>query len=451
MQHWTIDDLIDHWTLLPSEREQLANKTGVTRLGFAVMLKAFAFEGRFPSSIHDIAPAVVAYVAKQVDVAPELYQHYDWRGRSSSNHRAQIREFYAFRECSSDDLTRITEWLCADVLDAEQRPQILRAYVLQRLRELHIEPPKQRQIDKAIASALNTYEIQFCATTLRRLARTGLACLDALLTPSVPVVAGTLSEDEEAHNPRIVFRVSPFHELRTGSGRAGLASILEQITKLQRIRALDLPADLFAGVSPHLLQAYRSRAATESPSELRAHPDPIRATLLSAFCILRQGELTDTLVELLMQTIHKISVKAERKVDTQLLQEFRRVEGKAGILFRLAEAAVENPDGIVREVLFSVVGEQTLKDLLKEYKATNAVYKRKVHMVVRNSYRGHYRRMVPMLLEAFDFRSNNAVHRPVIHRTYAVAQIRSFKRDVRRPRIGPRMHEYRVPKPFVYS
>jgi hypothetical protein len=116
------------------------------------------------------------------------------------------------------------------------------------LRELHIEPPKPRQIDKAIASALNTYEIQFCATTLRRLTQAGLTRLDTLLKPSVPVAAGSLSEDEEAQNPRIVFRVSPFHELRTGSCRAGLASILEQIAKLQRIRALDLPVDLFADV-----------------------------------------------------------------------------------------------------------------------------------------------------------------------------------------------------------
>lgn len=423
MQQWTIDDLIDHWTLLPSEREQLANKTGATRLGFAVMLKAFALEGRFPSTIHDIAPAVVAYLAKQVDIAPDLYQHYDWRGRSSSNHRAQIRAFYAFRECSSDDLTRMTAWLCADVLDAEQRPAILRAHVLQQLRELHIEPPKPRQIDKVIASALNTYEIRFCDTTLRHVTQAGLARLDALLKPAVPMDAGILSEDDVEQSPRLVVRVSPFHELRTGSGRAGLASILEHIAKLQRIRALDLPADLFAGVSPHLIQAYRSRAATESPSELQAHPDPIRATLLSAFCTLRNGELTDTLVELLIQTIHKINVKAERKVDTQILQEFRRVESKTGILFRLAEAAVENPDGIVREVLFPVVGEQTLQDLLKEYKATNVAYKRKVHTVVRNSYRAHYRRMVPILVEAFDFRSNNAIHRPV---TQALALLKKY-------------------------
>jgi len=36
---WTADELIELWTLLPSEKQWLANKTGPTRLGFAVLLK----------------------------------------------------------------------------------------------------------------------------------------------------------------------------------------------------------------------------------------------------------------------------------------------------------------------------------------------------------------------------------------------------------------------------
>src|SRR5262249_4199300 len=140
------------------------------------------------------------------------------------------------------------------------------------------------------------------------------------------------------------------------------------------------------------------------------------------------------LVDLLIQTVHKIGVKAERKVDAQLLLEFRRVEGKTRLLFRLAEAAVANPDGIVREVLFPVVGEQTLNDLLKEYKATNTAYRRQVHTVLRNSYRSHYRRMVPLLLEALDFRSNNAIHRPVIQalallKKYVDSSLRFYPED----------------------
>ena len=44
-RQWTRDELADHWTLAPKELELLANKTGATRLGFAVLLKAFVFEG----------------------------------------------------------------------------------------------------------------------------------------------------------------------------------------------------------------------------------------------------------------------------------------------------------------------------------------------------------------------------------------------------------------------
>ncbi len=43
-RHWTMDELVDHWTLLPSDVALLANKTGATRLGFAVLLKYFQLD-----------------------------------------------------------------------------------------------------------------------------------------------------------------------------------------------------------------------------------------------------------------------------------------------------------------------------------------------------------------------------------------------------------------------
>src|SRR5436190_22268999 len=46
---WSGDDLVAHFTLLSQDRELLQNKTGPTRLGFAVLLKCFQQEGRFPA------------------------------------------------------------------------------------------------------------------------------------------------------------------------------------------------------------------------------------------------------------------------------------------------------------------------------------------------------------------------------------------------------------------
>ena len=112
-------------------------------------------------------------------------------------------------------------------------------------------------------------------------------------------------------------------DLKADPGRASLESLLIHIARLQRIRQVALLEDLFAGVAPHVVQAYRQRAAAEAPSELRAHADPVRATLLAtllaALCLLRRQEITDELVDLLIVTIHKVGTRAERRVNPHSL------------------------------------------------------------------------------------------------------------------------------------
>src|SRR5579859_7535972 len=102
-RQWTRDELADHWTLAPKELELLANKTGATRLGFAVLLKAFVLEGRFPRQKHDVPGVVIVHVANQVNVPADLYPSYEWSGRTIEYHRAQIREFLGFREESAEN------------------------------------------------------------------------------------------------------------------------------------------------------------------------------------------------------------------------------------------------------------------------------------------------------------------------------------------------------------
>jgi len=145
--------------------------------------------------------------------------------------------------------------------------------------------------------------------------------------------------------------------------------------------------------------------------------------LLAAFCWLRQQEITDQLVDLLIAIVQGIGARAERKIERQVLADFRQVTGKTTILFQLAEAAIEHPDGVVRAVLYPVVGEQTLRDLVREYKASGPSYRQQVQTSMRASYGHHYRQMVPHLLRLLEFRSNNAVHRPVIH---ALTLIRAY-------------------------
>jgi TnpA family transposase len=181
--------------------------------------------------------------------------------------------------------------------------------------------------------------------------------------------------------------------------------------------------------------------SVEAPYELRRHPDAARLTWLAAFVYLRVRTLTDDLVDLLIETIHRIGARAERKVERELLEDIKRVTGKQNLLFALAEATLAEPDGVVRDVVFPVVGEQTLQDLVKEWKATGPTYRLTLRAVIRNSYRGHYRRVVPQLLVALDFLSNNDRHRPVMEalnlvKRFAESKVRTFPSDAEVPLDG---------------
>ena len=101
------------------------------------------------------------------------------------------------------------------------------------------------------------------------------------------------------------------------------------------------------------------------------------------------------------------------------------------MLYRLAEASLDHPTGVVHEVIFPVVSEATLRDLVQEWKATGTFYRAHVQTVMRRAYRSHYRRMLPPLLATLAFRSNNVTHQPLIRalallKQYLPSRVRTY-------------------------
>ena len=77
------------------------------------------------------------------------------------------------------------------------------------------------------------------------------------------------------------------------------------------------------------------------------------------------------LVDLLIRVLNDIRVRAKYKEEKRLLNDFIRVNGKQQLLFRLAETMLENPNDIISEVLYPVVGEARLQALVEETKNKN--------------------------------------------------------------------------------
>lgn len=372
-----VDELVEFWTLLDEDRELLVGKRGA-----------------------------VEFVARQMGVDDADLDAYEWSGSTMDYHRGQIRAHFGFRVATVADQEKLTGWLVENVTHAERRPERVREELLVRFRAVRVEPPTPARLSRMVRSAIRTAEQSWAARISNRL---DLSTKTRLL--NLIVDAGEAGDDVEARESDSVLGV-----IKATSGNVSLESMMVEIGKLRAVRAVGLPAGLFADVAPRVLDGWRARAAVEAPSHLRRHTEPLTVTLLAALVHQREREITDTLVELLIATVHRIGARAERKVTNELINAFKRVSGKENILFSIAEAALAQPDDAVREVVFPAVtgGEQTLRELVHEFKTNGPLYRRTVQTTLRASYTGHYRRGLIALLDVLEFRSNNSAHRPVI-------------------------------------
>ncbi len=281
------------------------------------------------------------------------------------------------------DAEQLARWLAGEVCEAERRPELVRDQLLGRCRAERIEPPAVGRIDRIVRLALHQGEQALTDRLAARLPADVATRLRALVAVEVP--------DDETSEESV-------------PGNVSLESMLTEIRKLRAVRAIGLPGDLFADVAPRVLAGWRARAMMESPSHLRDHPEPLRLTVLSALLHSRLREITDTLVELLISTVHRIGARADRKVTEELVNAFKRVTGKESLLFAIAEASLGRPDDAVREVVFPAVsgGEQTLRELVHEFKTKGPLYRRTVQTTLKASYSNHYRRGLIELLEVLE-------------------------------------------------
>ncbi len=363
----------------------------------------------------------------EVQPAPSLFVP----GRTLERHRAEIRALCGFREATGADAAMLAAWMRDHAVPRTRDIAGLVKDLAAHCATLSIEPPTPDRSERIARAAVRAYEDRLHGATYEQLTQATRERLDALLQATNPpegVAHDGLADPSPAAESSMN---SALNTLRSDPGRASVDSVHDELAKLDLIRAIALPADLFAAWSPQELDACRQRVAVEAPFELRRHPEARRLAWLAAYVHLRGRAITDAVADLLIETVHHIGAHAEQRVERKLLDDLKRVGGKQTLLFEIAGASVAKPDGTIRDVIFPVVGEQTLQDLVREYKASGPIYQTTLRTTIRNSYRGHYRQAILRMLDALEFRSNNEAHRPVIR---AIELIRRFA--------GTRLHTY---------
>lgn len=429
-RNWGKIELDEQFTLIPSENHLvLSKKTSANRLGFAVLLKYFQQEAQFPNNKQDVPKAVVQHLADQVDASiDDFFEKYGWGGkeRSYTDHRKAIRKLFGFQELTAHDNDRFAEWLKGQVQfthDAEYLKN--QAYSL--FRKWKVEPPSPGSLMRMIESAMDIFEKNFYKSTYEQLSSKTCSRLDALLETHRGGESDVSLDTEFPEKEKT--DILTFRQLLSSPGKPSVNTMEMEVKKLLAIQHLQIPNDLFKQTPPKLVMKYRLRAATETVTELRAHPESIRYTLLAILFWHRLTEITDDLADLLIEITHKFGNKAKNTTRKETIEELERVKGKNKHIVNLLEAAVDHPDGVIQDTLFPIVSPAMIQDIIKDMKRNHREYKETIYTKMHASYQSHYRKALSKILKNLTFRSNNQTHQPVIK---AIQLIREYSESGQR-------------------
>ena len=226
---WHPDELARYWTLAPDEQRLLGSTTtSCTRLSTAVLLKSFQLDGRFPERRADVAGSVVAHLANQIDVAPEVYFDGEWSGRTQRRQRVRIREYCGFRPFRTRGESPLIAWLTQRVVSFNPEAETLKLATYDHLRSRRIEPPGPDRLRRLLGMTVRQREEQFVKETFVQLSSQTRAALDALVKRQIP-------ENDGNAEQKTLFPIrSDLAVIKEGAGALKVETVLDEIAKLKQ-------------------------------------------------------------------------------------------------------------------------------------------------------------------------------------------------------------------------
>jgi hypothetical protein len=393
---YTHEELVEHLLLTPADLQLVwACRGEANQCGMALPLKALTYLGYVPDSLDNVPLEVRSFIAGQLGLLWDFSEAYPWDSRTRGQHLFAIRQHTGWRFPTDQDKDDLARWLRREAAYEVQDAEHLMVYACQRLRDMRVELPAARELQRMVDAALN----RFFQDIHRRIAEAIPA--DVRHHLDAPLVGPGFGLS------------SAFEQLKGEPGRPGVKNLQAEMAKLRAIRSIGLGHEPFAGVPLKVLQILKRRATNETASEMRHHLDDIRYALMGGFLHVRALEVTDDVTRMTIDLIQRLGTRSEKQLHREWLADLERVAGKMQILADVAEAVIESPDGVVREVIFPRVTEETFRQLVVEFQVTGPQLRLLRQTIMERKFARHYRRMLPAILENLLFRSDNR-HQPII-------------------------------------
>lgn len=237
------------------------------------------------------------------------------------------------------DRETLSCWIIGELCPSGQSVSAMLEAVFLCCRDRNIYGPSSKELERLVRSQRQQYLDGW------------LQEVSAALPPET--VAAMESSPADAEGP------TGLNAMKGDAGRATLDNILEVTARLAFIRKLNLPRNMFSNINPTWIEHVARRVSGEKASEMRRHTETRQLALYAVYLMARETAMTDAMVELLVETAHKIGTRSKRKVVTDIAKDVERVYGKERLLVDIATASIDDPDGRICDVIFPVLGKES--------------------------------------------------------------------------------------------
>jgi len=398
------------WTLDSEELKLIDqrypdNRHATHRLAFAVMLRFFQINLRYPSNGDKIPKKYIIEISDQLGCPFYNLRKFDWESTTSKRLRKSVREYLGYRKANAADAKEMISWLVETAFPSGIELKKCYDEAYQFLANKKLEAFTDKSMHRHIKSAFTLFEERFYAKICKKINPAQQKMLQQLIE----------NEDHELTSKKLVpIEAVKLHHLKKEARGTGLSNVLNEIAKLDKINQIELYQEELNQYPRKLLLKYYRRVLTMMPSHLESQDPNTRYSTLAIFCHIKKQIISDSLADIFNQIVHRVKFKSEKILNKEIIKNVKKVDGKFDILHRITKIAAEQPNETIENAIYPEVSQGVLLDLATELDHKGRYYTYKVHEKMCSSYSHYQRRVLIPILEKLDFVATNHRYEPLL-------------------------------------
>lgn len=357
----------------------------------------------------------------------------DNQHRTIRQFKQEIRALFGFRPATLDDKQAFIDYCKAYIFPLALKSDEAFAISLEYFKTQKLEPYSDKQLHRFLNEAHQEFETELFAKITGSLSLETKDKLDKLLkgcdlNDSDSEVASenaevapeaeekntkeNTAENKDALNVPTAANPINLGTLKNLKVQRKIHSILAEIKKYQYLQELGLPTNLETpNCTRKLLVKYFERIMSEFPYSIKDYKPSKRYAYLTIFCYIRRQLTADTLTDLLLKLLHRISTAAKSFVDKTLKADNARVSGKMGTLLTLAQKSIAHPTGVIESTIYPSVSQERLTAIVTDLGENGDWYQDLIKTKALSLYSHNNRRIVWALMEVLEFDAEHQLSR----------------------------------------